>query len=195
VFKYTGRGEYDTIFDLEKFGGMPHGKKYRKRTLYFSFGTSKSDLACYRQALDDWKLKKDAIDAEIGSLPKPYQPEYERVPKVKFASNYSTRRGKLLLASDYPSRSQEITCGTKFASSVATSRLWPVVRSPCDSTCDQRRCSHSPFVTSRRNKSPLILPTCTREAVRWPAISVLGERRIAPGVWTALNSRSIFSKP
>lgn len=26
VFKYTGRGEYDTIFDLEKFGGMPHGK-------------------------------------------------------------------------------------------------------------------------------------------------------------------------
>lgn len=26
VFRYTGRGEYDTIFDLEKFGGLPHGK-------------------------------------------------------------------------------------------------------------------------------------------------------------------------
>ena len=26
VFKYTGRGEYDFIFDLEKFGGMPMGK-------------------------------------------------------------------------------------------------------------------------------------------------------------------------
>ena len=26
TFEYTGRGEYDTIFDLEKFGGLPHGK-------------------------------------------------------------------------------------------------------------------------------------------------------------------------
>ena len=26
AFKYTGRGEYDLIFDLEKFGGLPHGK-------------------------------------------------------------------------------------------------------------------------------------------------------------------------
>lgn len=26
VFRYTGRGEYDAIFDLEKFGGLPHGK-------------------------------------------------------------------------------------------------------------------------------------------------------------------------
>ena len=26
TFKYTGRGEYDLIFDLEKFGGMPKGK-------------------------------------------------------------------------------------------------------------------------------------------------------------------------
>lgn len=26
TFKYTGRGEYDLIFDLEKFGGLPHGK-------------------------------------------------------------------------------------------------------------------------------------------------------------------------
>lgn len=25
TFKYTGRGEYDAIFDLEKFGGLPHG--------------------------------------------------------------------------------------------------------------------------------------------------------------------------
>ena len=25
TFKYTGRGEYDFIVDLEKFGGMPHG--------------------------------------------------------------------------------------------------------------------------------------------------------------------------
>ncbi len=26
TFKYTGRAEYDFLFDLEKFGGMPHGK-------------------------------------------------------------------------------------------------------------------------------------------------------------------------
>lgn len=26
VFLYTGRGEYDLLFDLEKFGGLPHGK-------------------------------------------------------------------------------------------------------------------------------------------------------------------------
>jgi porin len=26
TFKYTGRGEYDFIVDLEKFGGLPHGK-------------------------------------------------------------------------------------------------------------------------------------------------------------------------
>ncbi len=25
TFKYTGRGEYDFLFDLEKFGGLPHG--------------------------------------------------------------------------------------------------------------------------------------------------------------------------
>ena len=27
TFKYTGRGEYDLIFDLEKFGGLPNFKK------------------------------------------------------------------------------------------------------------------------------------------------------------------------
>lgn len=26
AFKYTGRGEYDWIFDLEKFGGLPNGR-------------------------------------------------------------------------------------------------------------------------------------------------------------------------
>lgn len=26
TFKYTGRGEYDFLFDLEKFGGLPHGR-------------------------------------------------------------------------------------------------------------------------------------------------------------------------
>lgn len=26
TFKYTGRGEYDLTFDLEKFGGLPYGK-------------------------------------------------------------------------------------------------------------------------------------------------------------------------
>ncbi len=26
TFKYTGRGEYDLVFDLEKFGGLPYGK-------------------------------------------------------------------------------------------------------------------------------------------------------------------------
>ena len=26
VFTYTGRSEYDAVFDLEKFGGLPHGR-------------------------------------------------------------------------------------------------------------------------------------------------------------------------
>jgi hypothetical protein len=26
VFRYTGRSEYDAVFDLEKFGGLPHGR-------------------------------------------------------------------------------------------------------------------------------------------------------------------------
>ncbi|WP_165229706.1 carbohydrate porin [Aquisphaera insulae] len=26
VFRYTGRGEYDLLFDLEKLGGLPHGR-------------------------------------------------------------------------------------------------------------------------------------------------------------------------
>ena len=39
TFKYTGRGEYDLIFDLEKFGGMPHGKLLvRAQHWYGEFG-------------------------------------------------------------------------------------------------------------------------------------------------------------
>ena len=39
TFKYTGRGEYDLIFDLEKFGGLPHGKLLvRAEHWYGEFG-------------------------------------------------------------------------------------------------------------------------------------------------------------
>ena len=39
TFKYTGRGEYDLIFDLEKFGGLPHGKLLvRAEHWYGDFG-------------------------------------------------------------------------------------------------------------------------------------------------------------
>ena len=39
TFKYTGRGEYDLLFDLEKFGGLPHGKLLvRAEHWYGQFG-------------------------------------------------------------------------------------------------------------------------------------------------------------
>jgi porin len=39
TFKYTGRGEYDLIFDLEKFGGLPYGKLLvRAEHWYGEFG-------------------------------------------------------------------------------------------------------------------------------------------------------------
>jgi porin len=39
TFKYTGRGEYDLIFDLEKFGGLPHGSLLvRAEHWYGEFG-------------------------------------------------------------------------------------------------------------------------------------------------------------
>ena len=39
TFKYTGRGEYDLIFDLEKFGGLPYGRLLvRAEHWYGEFG-------------------------------------------------------------------------------------------------------------------------------------------------------------
>lgn len=39
-FKYTGRGEYDCLIDLEKFGGLPHGKLLiRAEHWYGEFGS------------------------------------------------------------------------------------------------------------------------------------------------------------
>lgn len=39
TFKYTGRGEYDLIFDLEKFGGLPMGKLlFRMEHWYGQYG-------------------------------------------------------------------------------------------------------------------------------------------------------------
>jgi porin len=39
TFKYTGRGEYDMRFDLEKFGGLPHGRlMVRVEHWYGEFG-------------------------------------------------------------------------------------------------------------------------------------------------------------
>jgi porin len=39
VFRYTGRSEYDAVFDLEKFGGLPHGRLLvRAEQWYGEFG-------------------------------------------------------------------------------------------------------------------------------------------------------------
>jgi integrase len=53
-------------------------KKYKGRVLYFAHGTSKSDLAGYRRAVEEWKQKKVQIDAEESLRPKPHQEEYEQ---------------------------------------------------------------------------------------------------------------------
>ena len=52
-------------------------KKYKGRTLYFPFGSSKSDIEGYRHAMEAWKKKKDEIDAEEAMRPKPHQELYE----------------------------------------------------------------------------------------------------------------------
>ncbi|MBL9090776.1 MAG: site-specific integrase [Planctomycetaceae bacterium] len=53
-------------------------KKYKGQALYFAYGTSKSDLPGYRNALEAWHRKKIEIDAEQALIPKPFQPEYEQ---------------------------------------------------------------------------------------------------------------------
>lgn len=49
-------------------------KKYKGKTFYFPFGTSKSDLDGYQQAITAWERKKAEVDA---AMPKPHQLEYE----------------------------------------------------------------------------------------------------------------------
>ena len=47
TFKYTGRGEYDLIFDLEKFGGLPHGKLLvRAEHWYGQYGNVSLNTGC-----------------------------------------------------------------------------------------------------------------------------------------------------
>ena len=53
-------------------------KKYKGRVLYFAYGTSKSDLEGYRQAMEEWKQRKTEIDQEEALRPKPHQEVYER---------------------------------------------------------------------------------------------------------------------
>lgn len=53
-------------------------KKYKGQTVYLPYGTSKSDVQGYRDALAAWKRKKIEIDAEQALIPKPFQPEYEQ---------------------------------------------------------------------------------------------------------------------
>ena len=45
--------------------------------LYFSFGTSKSDIDGYRQAMEAWRERKAEIDADKLIRPRPHDPEYK----------------------------------------------------------------------------------------------------------------------
>jgi hypothetical protein len=53
-------------------------KVYRGKAYYFTYGTSKSDTAGYKQALKAWQKKKAEIDAEKAQAPKPHQEDYNR---------------------------------------------------------------------------------------------------------------------
>lgn len=52
-------------------------KKYKGKSYYFAFGSSKSDVEGYRQALAAWKEKKSEIDDEEARRERPHQAEYE----------------------------------------------------------------------------------------------------------------------
>lgn len=48
TFKYTGRGEYDATFNLEKFGGLPHGKLLvRAEHWYGQYGNVSLDSGAF----------------------------------------------------------------------------------------------------------------------------------------------------
>ena len=52
-------------------------RKYKGLVYYFPFGTSKSDVAGYREAVVAWKRKKIEIDEAERAQPKPYGTEYQ----------------------------------------------------------------------------------------------------------------------
>ncbi|MGV3606022.1 MAG: carbohydrate porin [Planctomycetaceae bacterium] len=52
TFKYTGRGEYDLIFDLEKFGGMPYGTLLvRAEHWYGQYGNVTTNVGSFPPAV------------------------------------------------------------------------------------------------------------------------------------------------
>ena len=48
TFKYTGRGEYDLVFDLEKFGGLPHGSLLVRAEHWYVRSTGTANMATFR---------------------------------------------------------------------------------------------------------------------------------------------------
>jgi integrase len=56
-------------------------KKHKGRVVYLPFGSSRSDIEGYRQALEAWKHRKAEIDAEEASKPKSHQAAYEETVK------------------------------------------------------------------------------------------------------------------
>ncbi len=52
TFKYTGRGEYDLIFDLEKFGGLPYGSLLvRAEHWYGQYGNVTPNVGSFAPAV------------------------------------------------------------------------------------------------------------------------------------------------
>jgi len=52
TFKYTGRGEYDLIFNLEKFGGLPHGSLLvRAEHWYGQYGNVSLNVGSFAPAV------------------------------------------------------------------------------------------------------------------------------------------------
>ena len=70
--------KYELTWQSGSGGRNGRWKKIYKGTFYyFAYGTSKSDVEGYRQALEAWRRKKEEIDKEEAQKPKPHQQEYE----------------------------------------------------------------------------------------------------------------------
>ena len=54
-------------------------KFYRGKAHYLGAGRSKSDIECYRTALEAWKKLKVQLDAELIPVPRAYDSDYDEV--------------------------------------------------------------------------------------------------------------------
>lgn len=69
TFLYTGRGEYDLIFDLEKFGGLPHGSLLvRAEHWYGEYGNVSLRTGAFPPAVFPAAIPPAGSDSEQGDL-------------------------------------------------------------------------------------------------------------------------------